>query len=104
MGLAPIYQAPRTLLPHPENRVYPYLLRDLAIMDWATRAVLSWRLSNTMYPDFCVEALEEALSRYGAPEIFNTDQGGQFTSGDFTRVLKDAGVRISMDGGFETAQ
>ena len=124
MGLRPIYQAPRTSQPHPEHRIYPYLLRDVAItrpnqvwcadityipmrrgflylvaiMDWATRAVLPWRLSNTMYPDFCVEALEEALSRYGAPEIFNTDQGGQFTSGDFTRVLKDAGVRISMDG------
>ncbi len=130
MGLAPIYQAPRTSRPHPENRVYPYLLRDLAItrsnqvwcadityipmrrgflylvaiMDWATRAVLSWRLSNTMYPDFCVEALEEAMSRYGKPEIFNTDQGGQFTSGDFTRVLKNAGVRISMDGRFEAAR
>ena len=124
MGLTPIYQAPRTSQPHPEHRVYPYLLRKVeitepnhvwcadityipmrrgflylvAIMDWATRTVLSWRLSNTMYPDFCVEALEEALSLYGAPEIFNTDQGGQFTSDDFTRVLKDAGVRISMDG------
>lgn len=124
MGLVPIYQAPRTSKPHPEHRVYPYLLRDVtidrpnqvwcadityipmhrgflylvAIMDWSSRAVLSWRLSNTMYPDFCVEALEEAMSCYGKPEIFNTDQGSQFTSDDFTRVLKEAGVRISMDG------
>jgi len=67
-------------------------------MDWSTRAVLSWRLSNTMYPDFCVKALEQALSRYGKPGIFNTDQGSQFTSDDFTAVLKEAGVRISMDG------
>ena len=124
MGLRAIYQAPRTSKPHPEHRIYPYLLRDLtidrpnqvwcadityipmrrgflylvAIMDWSTRAVLSWRLSNTMDSSFCVEALEEALSRYGTPEIFNTDQGSQFTSDDFTDVLKDAGVRISMDG------
>ena len=124
MGLVPIYQAPKTSQPHPEHRVYPYLLRNLtiarrnqvwcadityvpmrrgflylvAIMDWSTRAVLSWRLSNTMDPSFCVEALEEALSWYGKPEIFNTDQGSQFTSDDFTQVLKEAGVRISMDG------
>ena len=70
----------------------------VAIMDWATRTVLSWRLSNTLDSDFCVEALEEALVRYGRPEIFNTDQGCQFTSDDFTDVLKQAGVRISMDG------
>ena len=124
MGLTPIYQAPRTSQPHPEHRIYPYLLRHMtidrpnqvwcadityipmqrgflylvAIMDWSTRAVLSWRLSNTMYPDFCVEALEEALDRYGKPEIFNTDQGSQFTSDDFTGALQKAGVRISMDG------
>jgi putative transposase len=124
MGLVPIYQAPRTSTPHPEHRVYPYLLRHrtidrpnqvwcadityipmrrgflylVAIMDWSTRAVLSWRLSNTMDPGFCVEALEDALLRYGKPEIFNTDQGSQFTSDGFTRVLKGAGVRISMDG------
>lgn len=124
MGLSAIYQAPRTSEPHPEHRIYPYLLRDLtierpnqvwcadityipmsrgflylvAIMDWATRAVLSWRLSNTMDPGFCVEAVQEALARYGAPEIFNSDQGSQFTSDDFTEVLKAAGVRISMDG------
>jgi len=124
MGLAPIYQAPRTSKPHPEHRVYPYLLSGLAIerpnhvwcadvtyipmqrgylylvaiMDWSTRAILSWRLSNTMDPCFCVEALEEALALHGKPEIFNTDQGSQFTSLDFTSVLKDSGVRISMDG------
>jgi len=124
MGLTPIYQAPRTSQPHPEHRIYPYLLRHMtidrpnqvwcadityipmqrgflylvAIMDWSTRAVLSWRLSNTMYPDFCVEALKEALSLYGKPEIFNTDQGSQFTCDDFTGVLQEAGVRISMDG------
>ena len=124
MGLQAIYQAPRTSMPHPEHRIYPYLLRDLAVdrpnqvwcadityipvqrgflylvavMDWATRHVLAWRLSNTMDACFCVEALEEALARYGTPEIFNTDQGSQFTSFEFTQVLKDAGVAISMDG------
>ena len=124
MGLEAIYQAPRTSVPHPAHRVYPYLLRGMvidrpdqvwcadityipvrrgflylvAIMDWATRHVLSWRLSNTMDARFCVEALAEALARYGRPEIFNTDQGSQFTSFDFTGVLKDAGVAISMDG------
>ncbi len=69
-----------------------------AIMDWATRKVLAWRLSNTMDADFCIQTLEEALARYGAPEIFNTDQGSQYTSPRFTDVLKDRGVRISMDG------
>ena len=124
MGLEAIYQAPRTSDPHPEHRIYPYLLRNLeitrpnqvwcadityipvqrgflylvAIMDWATRHVLAWRLSNTMDAGFCVEALNEALSRYGKPEIFNTDQGSQFTSYDFTGVLKDAEITISMDG------
>jgi putative transposase len=124
MGLAPIYQRPRTTVPHPDHRVYPYLLRDLvidrpnqvwcadltyipmrrgflylvAIMDWATRKVLSWRVSNTMDVEFCLEALEEALARFGRPEIFNTDQGSQFTSLRFTGLLRDAGVRISMDG------
>ncbi len=124
MGLAAIYQAPRTSAPHPEHRIYPYLLRGMtierpnqvwcadityipmhrgflylvAIMDWASRRVLAWRLSNTMHAEFCVEALEEALENYGAPGIFNTDQGGQFTSLEFTRVLTAAGVRISMDG------
>ena len=124
MGLEAIYQAPRTSAPHPAHRIYPYLLRDMAverpdhvwcadityirvqrgflylvaIMDWATRHVLAWRLSNTMDAGFCVEALEEAMARYGKPAIFNTDQGSQFTSIDFTGVLKDAKVAISMDG------
>ncbi len=124
MGLEAIHQAPRTSAPHPAHRIYPYLLRGLtierpdqvwcadityipvqrgflylvAIMDWATRHVLAWRLSNTMDAGFCVEALNEALARYAAPEIFNTDQGSQFTSFDFTRTLKDADVAISMDG------
>ena len=124
MGLAPIYQRPRTTVPHPEHRIYRYLLRDLvvsrpnqvwcadltyipmrrgflylvAVMDWATRKVLAWRVSNTMDVEFCVEALQEALARFGRPEIFNTDQGSQFTSADFTDVLKGAQVRISMDG------
>jgi len=124
MGVQAVYQKPRTTLPHPEHRIYPYLLRGLpitrpnqvwcadityipikrgflylvAIMDWHSRKVLSWRLSNTMGTDFCVEALEEALNRYGKPDIFNTDQGSQFSSMDFTDVLKNHKVRISMDG------
>jgi len=124
MGLRAVYQAPRTSKPHPEHRTYPYLLRDLkivrpnqvwcadityipmnrgflylvAVMDWSTRAVLSWRLSNTMDSSFCIDALKEALSRYGTPEIFNTDQGSQFTDERFTDVLESAKVRISMDG------
>ena len=124
MGLAAIYQAPRTSAPHPAHRVYPYLLGGLAIdrpdqvwcadityipvqrgflylvaiMDWATRHVLAWRLSNTLDAGFCVEALAEALARYGKPKIFNTDQGSQFTSFDFTGLLKDAEISISMDG------
>ena len=124
MGLAPIYQRPRTTVPNPEHRVFPYLLRDMvidrpdqvwcadiaylpmrrgflylvAVMDWATRKVLSWRVSNTLDAEFCIEALEEALSRHRRPEIFNTDQGGQFTSPRFTGVLQRAGVRVSMDG------
>jgi putative transposase len=124
MGLSAIYQKPNTSKPHPLHKVYPYLLRGMtinkpnqvwcadicyipmrrgflylvAIMDWASRKVLSWRLSNTMDSDFCVAALEEALARYGKPEIFNTDQGSQFTSDDFIGTLKDAGIRISMDG------
>jgi len=124
MGLQAIYQAPRTSDPHPEHRIYPYLLRNMvinrpnqvwcadityipvqrgflylvAIMDWASRHVLAWRLSNTMDARFCVEALNEALSKYPKPETFNTDQGSQFTSFDFTDVLKKAEVTISMDG------
>ncbi len=124
MGLAAIYQRPRTTVPHPEHRIYTYLLRNLvvdrpnqvwcadityiamrrgflylvAVMDWSTRRVLSWRLSNTMDVEFCIEALEEALVQFGRPEIFNSDQGSQFTSPRFTEVLTSAGVRISMDG------
>ena len=124
MGLMAIYQKPRTSVPHPEHRIYPYLLRGLridhpdqvwcadityvpmkrgflylvAIMDWYSRAVLSWRLSNTMDATFCVDALEEAMNRYGVPGIFNTDQGSQFTGLEFTQTLKEAGASISMDG------
>lgn len=124
MGLQAIYRAPRTSTPHPEHRVYPYRLKGLAIerpdhvwcadityipvkrgflylvavMDWASRRVLAWRLSNTMDARFCVEALNDALARYGKPEIFNSDQGSQFTSFDFINVLKDAEISISMDG------
>ena len=124
MGLVPIYQRPRTTVPNPEHRIWPYLLRGVvidrpnqvwctdltyipmrrgflylvAVMDWATRKVLSWRVSNTMDAEFCVEALKEALARFGRPEIFNSDQGSQFTSPRFTGVLTGAGVRILMDG------
>lgn len=124
MGLAAIYCKPRTSAPHPEHKVYPYLLRDLAIerpnqvwcadvtyiplrrgflylvaiMDWASRRVLAWRLSNTLDVAFCVAALEDALARCGTPDIFNTDQGSQFTSLAFTGRLQEAGIRISMDG------
>ena len=124
MGIEAIYRAPRTTKPHPKHKVYPYLLRGLsierpdqvwcsdityipvhggflylvAVMDWASRRVLSWRLSNSLDASFCVEALAEALDRYGKPDIFNTDQGSQFTSGDFTGLLEDAKVKISMDG------
>ncbi len=124
MGIEAVYPKPRTSRPHPQHKVYPYLLRDLtinrpnqvwacdityipmargfmylvAVMDWHSRKILSWRVSNTMEPAFCIDALEEALDRYGAPEIFNTDQGAQFTSNAFTQVLKDHHVAISMDG------
>lgn len=124
MGLEAIYPKPRTSRPHPEHKIYPYLLRDfniekpnqvwtahityipmgrgfmylVSVMDWHSRKVLSWRLSNTMGADFCVEALEEAIERYGCPEIFNTDQGAQFTSEAFTKVLKANNIAISMDG------
>jgi len=123
MGLMAIYQKPNTSKPHPEHKIYPYLLGGMeikapddvwcadvtyipmrkgflylvAVMDWYSRKVLSWRLSNTLDPDFCVEALKEALAKYGKPAIFNTDQGCQFTSFEFTQTLKEAGVRISMD-------
>jgi putative transposase len=124
MGIEALGPKPRTTKPAPGHKLYPYLLRELkierpghvwaadityipigkgflylvAVIDWASRAVLTWRLSNTMDASFCVEALEEALARYGRPEIFNTDQGSQFTGAAFTSVLIDAGVRISMDG------
>lgn len=124
MGIHAIYRAPRTSIPFKGHKIYPYLLKDLvidrpnqawatdityipmakgfaylvAIMDWASRKVLAWRISNTLTADFCIEALQEALGRYGKPEIFNTDQGSQFTSEDFTGVLKENGIRISMDG------
>jgi putative transposase len=124
MGLEAIYPRPKTSRPHPEHKIYPYLLGKLgierpnqvwaadityipmsrgfmylvAVMDWHSRKVLSWRVSNTLDADFCVEALQEAISRYGTPEIFNTDQGAQFTSKAFTHVLKDNGIQISMDG------
>jgi putative transposase len=124
MGLEAIYQKPNTSKGHPAHKVYPYLLRDLvierpnqvwcadityipmargfvylvAVMDWFSRRVLAWRLSITMEADFCVDALQDALARHGKPEIFNTDQGVQFTSADFVAVLESRGIRISMDG------
>jgi len=124
MGLEALAPRPGTSKAAPENKIYPYLLRDLtitepnhawasdityipmahgflylvAVIDWASRAVLAWRLSNTMDSGFCVEALEEALQRYGKPRIFNTDQGAQFTSAAFTGKLEAAGIAISMDG------
>jgi len=124
MGITAMYRKPKTSKPHSAHKVYPYLLRGLeitranhvwaaditylpmargfcylvAIMDWASRKVLAWRLSNTLDASFCVEALKEAIARYGRPEIFNTDQGSQFTSEDFTEVLQDNGITISMDG------
>ena len=124
MGIAAIYRRRNTSAPHPEHKIYPYLLRNLtierpnhvwatdltyipmkrgfvflvAILDWATRKVLAHRVSTGMTSDFCVEALEEAIEKYGPPEIFNTDQGSQFTSVAFTDVLKDHDIQISMDG------
>jgi len=124
MGLEAVYPKPKTSRPHPQHKVYPYLLRELtidrpnqvwaadityipmsrgfmylvAIMDWYSRKVLSWRISNTLDSDFCVQAVEEALSRFGAPQIFNTDQGAQFTAAAFTDLLKSHNVSISMDG------
>ena len=124
MGLEGIYPKPRTSRPHPSHKVYPYLLRNLnidrpnhvwaadityipmckgfmylvAVMDWHSRKVLSYRLSNTLDSDFCVEALEEALRQFERPDIFNTDQGAQFTSKAFTDLLKDHQVQISMEG------
>lgn len=124
MGIVALYKKPNTSRRHPAHPVYPYLLRNLeinrpnqvfaadityipmkrgfvylfAVMDWASRRVLSWRLSNTLTTDFCIEAVQEAILRYGKPEIFNTDQGSQFTSLEFTQLLKDHGIAISMDG------
>ena len=124
MGIEAIYQKPNTSRKHPENKIYPYLLKNLAatrvnpvwsaditdipmakgwvylvaIMDWFSRRVLSWRLSMTMESDFCVEALTEAMETYGNPEIFNTDQGVQFTCAAFIDTLAACGVGISMDG------
>jgi len=124
MGLQSIAPKPNTSKKHPRHKVYPYLLRGVkiervnqvwstdityirigrgfaylvAIIDWFSRNVLSWRLSNTMDTAFCIEALEDALSKYGRPEIFNSDQGSQFTSEAFTGVLKKHDIAISMDG------
>ncbi len=124
MGLMPIYQKPNTSKPAKGHKTYPYLLRELrverpnqvwcaditylpmkrgflyliAIMDWHTRKVLAWRISNTYEAEFCVEALNEAIHRFGSPEIMNTAQGSQFTSFAWTDRLKRAGVKISMDG------
>src|SRR6266540_3285028 len=97
MGIAAIYRKRNTSAPHPAHPIYPYLLKDLTI-DRATRRVLAHRVSISMTADFCVEALEEAIAKYGTPEIFNTDQGSQFTSDDFTKVLKAHQIKISMDG------
>ena len=124
MRLVPIYQVPNTSKKHPHHKIWPYLLRNavinrpnqvwcadityipmrrgflylVAIMDWYSRKVLAWRLSNSMDADFCIEALKEALAKYGKPEIFNTDQGSQFTSGGWSDVLIEAKVKVSMDG------
>ena len=124
MEIRAIYRRPRTTIPDIKHKVYPYLLAGMditvanhvwcaditylpmrkgfsylvAIMDWASRKVLAWRLSNTLDASFCIEALTEAIERHGCPQIFNSDQGSQFTSDDFTDVLKDHKIRISMDG------
>jgi putative transposase len=124
MGIEAIYRRPNTSKPTPGHRIYPYLLRSLtvdrpnqawamdityvpmargfvylaAVVDWYTRRVLAWRLSITMETSFCIEAVEEALAKYGKPEIFNTDQGSQFTSSEFTGLLKKHEIAISMDG------
>jgi putative transposase len=124
MGIEAIYRKPNTSKPAPGHRIYPYLLRDMAVtrpnqvwamdityipmargfiylaavVDWFSRRVLAWRLSITMEASFCIEALEEALSKNDKPEIFNTDQGSQFTSDDFTGLLRKNGIDISMDG------
>jgi putative transposase len=124
MGIEALAPKPRTSEPAPEHTKFPYLLRHLeivrpnqvwasdityiptrqghcylvAVMDWYTRRVLSWRVSNTMDSRFCIEAVEEAIAKFGLPGIFNTDQGSQFTDEDFTKVLLEKGVKVSMDG------
>jgi putative transposase len=124
MGIEALYRKPRLTKTHPEHTIYPYLLRGatiteanavwcsdityipmakgfcylVAIMDWVSRKVLAWRLSNTLDTSFCMEALEEALSLHDTPQIFNTDQGSQFTSDDFTNIFKKHDIKISMDG------
>ena len=124
MGIEAIYQKPNTSKRHPGHKIYPYLLRGLnisrpnhvwalditylpmrrgflflvAVMDWHSRKILSWRLSNTMHADFCIEALQEAITRYGKPDIVNTDQGSQFTCTEFIELLKTNEIAISMDG------
>jgi putative transposase len=124
MGMNALYRKPNTSKPHSGDMIYPYLLRNLkidrpdqvwaadityipmkkgfvylfAVMDWYSRRVLAWKLSNTLSADFCVEAVEEAMRKYGCPEVFNTDQGSQFTGHAFTGLLKKKGVSISMDG------
>jgi putative transposase len=124
MGIEAIYRRPNTSKPAPANRIYPYLLRGLTVdhpnqvwaidityipmargfvyltvvMDWFARRILAWRLSNTMEASFCLDAVEEALTKYGCPHIFNTDQGSQFTSAEFTGLLISNGIEVSMDG------
>jgi putative transposase len=124
LGLVGMAPGPNTSVKHPQHKIYPYLLRGVsvtrpnqvwstdvtyirlaggfvylvAVIDWYSRKVLSWRLSNTLDAGFCIEGLEQALSLFGKPEIFNTDQGVQFTSDGFIQVLKEAGIEISMDG------
>ena len=124
MGIEALYRKKKTSPRNLKHPIYPYLLRGLtitepnhvwatdisyipmsrgflylcAVLDWGTRKVLSWRLSNTLTTDFCLDAVEEALSKYGKPEIFNTDQGSQFTDSDFVKLIKDNGILISMDG------
>jgi putative transposase len=124
MGIEALYRKPKTTRRNSEHKVYPYLLRNVpvtrcnqawamdityipmargfvylaAVLDWHSRRVLSWKVSTTMDVHFCIEAVEEAMEKYGKPDIFNTDQGSQFTSQAFTGLLKDNGIRISMDG------
>jgi len=124
MGIEAIYRRPNTSKPHPGHKIYPYLLRNMAVMrpnqvwamdityvpmrrgfvylaaviDWFSRKVLAWRVSITLETAFCIKAVKDAMARFGKPEIFNTDQGSQFTSIDFIKLLKDAEISISMDG------